>query len=139
MNEIIRWKRPEDEMPDEEFLVLILDKNGEASTAIVDAGVWHDYPRCNALGLNDQAAIDAPVLWADMPSGAVEANIDIRTTADKIRNLWVLAMELQQEVARQVSSGDLHVGWAYHDMGEAAVYLLRARNQMLSVEEEHRA
>ncbi len=139
MREVIEWKLPEDVKPDDDELVLVMDFEGGTTTALLSEGCWYDYPSANAFGFTDDAKIAAPQFWADMPCGKVEFKEDIRSTADKIRNLWLWATELRTEVAKETIAANVPARGAYTDMQKATDYLLKAQGGMLELQEKGHA
>ena len=74
MNEIIKWIRPEDEMPDEDILVLVVDANGEVFPSLRTEGQWYDWLKYCTWALDPEARIDQPKYWADIPAGPEDNN-----------------------------------------------------------------
>jgi hypothetical protein len=64
MNETIKWRRPKDELPDDDQTVLLcVERAGEREcyAGFLDAEQWHD-----STGMPVDAAI---IAWAPMPEG----------------------------------------------------------------------
>jgi hypothetical protein len=71
LTETIAWIDPQVELPDDDILVLVIEDDGDSSTAILTDGVWYDYATAHCYGFTRDVVINPPQYWAQMPIGPV--------------------------------------------------------------------